>query len=150
MDGEKHPGGRPTKYNKDLHPLLAEYLATAGLVDKQIAKKLSISEQTLNTWKKEHPEFLESLNNGKKKPDDLVENALLERALGYEHEEDKIFNNNGDPLIVPTIKHYPPDTTAIIYWLKNRRPKKWRDKTEHEITPSREAYDMLKNIYGGK
>ena len=150
MDKEKHAGGRPTKYNKEFHPLLAEYLATAGLIDKQIAEKLRISEQTLYTWKKNHPEFLEALNVGKEKPDDMVENALLERALGYEHDEDKIFNNNGNPLVVPTRKHYPPDTTAAIFWLKNRRSGKWRDKTVHEISPSEEAYDMLKKIYGGE
>ena len=57
---------------------------------------------------------------------------LYKRAIGYEHDEDKIFNNQGEPLIVPTTKHVQPDTTAAIFWLKNRQPARWRDKQEIE------------------
>ncbi len=59
---------------------------------------------------------------------------MYERATGYSHAEDKIFNDGGEPLIVPTTKHYPPDATSAIFWLKNRQPAKWRDKTEHGFT----------------
>lgn len=132
MAKEKHPGGRPSKYNPDLHPLLAEYMATAGLTDAQMAEKLGITPQTLNNWKKDHTEFFDSLKIGKEKPDYLVENALLQRALGFEHDEDKIFQYNGEPVVVPTKKHYPPDPTSMIFWLKNRRPDRWRDKQNME------------------
>jgi hypothetical protein len=54
--------------------------------------------------------------------------------MGYSAPEDKIFNNDGKPLIVPTVKNYPPDTTAVIFWLKNRRPDEWRDKIDHGIS----------------
>ena len=50
--------------------------------------------------------------------------------MGYEHKEDKIFNNNGEALVVGTTKYYAPDTTAAIFWLKNRQPELWRDKPE--------------------
>jgi hypothetical protein len=60
----------------------------------------------------------------------MVASKLFHRAIGYEHPEDKIFNNNGEEMVVPTIKHYPPDTTAAIFWLKNRQPDKWRDRQE--------------------
>ena len=129
---EKHAGGRPTKYNENYHPDLVYWMARSGLTDKEMSAKLDISEVTLNAWKKVHPEFLKSLKAGKDTPDDQVENALLQRALGYSHDEDKIFNNNGFPLVVPTIKHYPPDPTSMIFWLKNRRSGKWRDKQEFE------------------
>lgn len=62
--------------------------------------------------------------------DAVIAQKLFHRAKGYEHPEDKIFNDSGKPLVVPTVKHYPPDTTAAIFWLKNRQPKKWRDKQE--------------------
>ncbi len=124
--------GRPSKYNEQYHPDLIYWMSKAGLTDKQIAKELSIAESTLNLWKKDHQEFSESLKKGKEDPDDNVEVSLYQRALGYEHKEDKIFNHNGKALIVPTIKHYPPDATSMIFWLKNRRPETWRDKQEIE------------------
>lgn len=124
---KKHAGGRPTKYNAELHPLLAEYLARSGMIDKEIAEKLNINESTLNAWKK-HPEFSKSLKNGKDDTDDGVERSLLSRANGYSHPETKFFCSGGVILSKETTKHYPPETIACIFWLKNRRPDKWKDK----------------------
>ena len=137
-------GGRPSKYNGKYHPQLVYYMALGGMIDTGIAKELNISVSTLNKWKKDYPEFSESLKRGKEDPDNKVIASLLKSALGYEHPEDKIFNQNGIPLVVPTIKHYPPNSTSIIFWLKNRLPENWRDKqelavTEHNITVSRES-----------
>lgn len=124
--------GRPTKYNEQYHPLLAEYMASAGLTEQEIADKLEISKATITIWKKKHPEFLASLKAGKDKPDDMVENALLQRALGYSCPETKVFSNMGEIVTETITKHYPPDTTAMIYWLKNRRRGKWMDKPVKE------------------
>ncbi len=124
--------GRPSKYNEQYHPDLIYWMAKTGLTDKQMSKELGITEKTLNNWKNTHNDFLQSLKKGKEDPDDNVEVSLYQRALGYEHKEDKIFNHNGKALIVPTIKHYPPDSTSMIFWLKNRRPERWRDKQEIE------------------
>lgn len=128
---DKHPGGRPTKYNAELHPKLVEALAKLGHTDTEIAEHMSISVATLYNWQNEHHEFLEASKKGKAQIDAQVENALLQRALGYEHEEDKIFNNNGSIIVQPTVKHYPPETLAIKYWLNNRQPEKWRERKEH-------------------
>lgn len=125
--------GRPTKYNAQFHPKLAEVLASKGLTDKEIALELSITEQTLNNWKKSHPEFFESLKRGKEHTDDQVENALLRNALGYEEEDTKVFQHEGQPVYAPFIKKHKPDTVSQIFWLKNRRPKEWRDKKEVEL-----------------
>lgn len=125
-----HAGGRPTDYNPEFHPLLAESLAKNGLTDKEIAEKLGICEATLYNWRNEHEEFLEALKKGKDSVDDQVENAMLQRALGYSHPEDKIFQYEGSPIIVPTIKHYPPSEVAGIFWLSHRRPEKWPNKTD--------------------
>ncbi|HEY1120195.1 MAG TPA: hypothetical protein VGE67_01285, partial [Haloferula sp.] len=83
---------------------------------------------TIHTWKKTHAEFSDSLKAGKAVADADVADRLYQRAVGYSHPEDKVMQNNGVPLVVPTVKHYPPDVVACIFWLKNRRPDLWRDK----------------------
>jgi hypothetical protein len=126
-------GGRPTKY-KEEYVDLAYKFCLLGADDKDLARMFDVEEQTINNWKTEHPEFFESLKRGKEEADATIAQKLYHRAKGYEHPEDKIFNDNGKPLIVPTIKHYPPDTTAAIFWLKNRQPQRWRDRVETEIS----------------
>ena len=72
-----------------------------------------------------------------------VENALLKRALGYEYIEERVESGkDGNKKFIKTVqvtKHVPPDTTALIFWLKNRRPKNWRDKQQLEHSGSIEA-----------
>lgn len=121
---------RPSSF-KEEYIEQAKKLCLLGAVDKEIANFFGVSEQTLNTWKKKHPEFLESLKEAKEEADSKVIRSLFERATGYSHPEDKIFNQGGEALIVPTTKHYPPDATSMIFWLKNRQPEKWRDRQEH-------------------
>lgn len=108
----------------------AKKLCRLGATDKELADFFGVSEQTINAWKAKHPVFLESLKEGKLLSDSRVANALFSRAIGYSHPEDKILNDNGSPMVVPTIKHYPPDPTACIFWLKNRRPDSWREKPD--------------------
>lgn len=127
----KRAGGRPSRYKPE-YAEQAKKLCMLGLTDKELAKFFEVSEQTLNTWKKAHPEFLESLKGGKTLADAEVAAKLHHRALGYSHPEDDIRVVNGQIVITPTIKHYPPDTTAAIFWLKNRQPNKWRDKPADE------------------
>lgn len=124
--------GRPTSYKKE-YDEQAYKLCLLGATDKEMADFFGVSEVTFNAWKKNHPEFLKSLKAGKESADANVAKSLYHRALGYSHPEDKIFNDNGEPLIIPTIKYYPPDTTAAIFWLKNRKPQEWRDKRELEL-----------------
>lgn len=109
-----------------------EKLCRLGATDKDLADFFDVSEQTINTWKQKHPEFLESLKRGKLAADAEVADRLYQRAIGYSHESEKIFNNNGEALRVEMTEHYPPDTTAAIFWLKNRQPEKWRDRQQHE------------------
>jgi hypothetical protein len=134
--GEVYPKtgpGRPTDYRLEYCELAKNY-CLLGAKDGELAAFFGVSEQTLNAWKKVHPEFLESIKEGKEEADGRVAQSLYHRATGYSHPEDKIFNHNGEPLVVPTIKHYPPDPTAAIFWLKNRQKDKWRDRQEHEHT----------------
>ncbi len=87
-------------------------LCKLGLTDKEIAKFFEVSEQTLNAWKQQHPEFLESLKGGKTLADAEVASKLFHRATGYEHPDTDIRVVNGVIVETPLIKHYPPDTTA--------------------------------------
>lgn len=118
---------------------LIECWARDGLTDKQIAKNLNISEDTFYEYKKKHSEFSEVLKKGKEVVDYEVENALLKRALGYEYEEktyetqyDEGTGNPTEKLTKRITKQVAPDTTAQIFWLKNRKPDKWRDKQQIE------------------
>ncbi|EIS9402007.1 transposase [Clostridioides difficile] len=105
--------------------------ARDGLIDEQIASKMNIAPSTLYDWKKKYSEISESLKKGKEVIDRQVENALLKRALGYEYDE--ITYEEGQETKRVT-KQVVPDTTAQIFWLKNRKPAEWRDKQIVEST----------------
>jgi hypothetical protein len=125
--------GTPSKYNPDQHPFMAWALAIRGRTNKEIAAGLSISTGTLHAWSRSHPEFLSSLKAGKDVADAKVENSLFIRAFGYEYEEVKTKEEDGFTRTEKTVKHVPGDTTAMIFWLKNRRPGDWKDKREHVV-----------------
>jgi hypothetical protein len=132
----KNKGGRPKKYDPKVTPQLAKWMCRSGLTDEQMSKELGISVATIHNWKKKYPEFLESLKESKDFVDSLVEDCLLKRALGYEYEEIKTIakkDKDGEiktTRIEKTRKTVVPDTTAQIFWLKNRKPEQWRDKIE--------------------
>jgi len=133
MSEKKHPGGRPTRYRSE-YAEQAYRLCLLGYTDKKLAEFFGVTEQTINNWKKDHEGFFESIKKAKDSADAVVVDSLFQRAKGYEHPEDKIFLDKGEPVIVPTIKHYPPDPTSIIFWLKNRQPEIWREKQSIELT----------------
>ena len=124
------------KYEYWLTPeglLKLEGWARDGLTDEQIAGNAGINPATLYVWKQKYPEISEALKRGKEVVDRQVENALLKRALGYEYEEVKEkFEGNVMTERTVTKKEVVPDVTAQIFWLKNRRPDKWRDKPQEK------------------
>lgn len=130
--------GRPSKYNAEFHPMLAESLANQGAIDKTIAGKFKISTVTLIEWKKKYPEFANALKRGKSEPDSKVQNALYKNALGYKYEAEKpmtVSDGKGEGShieIAKYIEYAQPNVTAQIFWLKNRRPDEWREKQEIE------------------
>jgi len=127
-----HPGGRPSSY-KDEYEEQAYKLCLLGATDDDLADFFDVDARTINRWKKSKEKFCLSLKRGKREADARVAESLYNRALGYSHPEDKIFVSEGAPIVVPTEKHYPPDTTACIFWLKNRQRDKWRDKQELDV-----------------
>ena len=121
--------------------------ARNGLTDLQIAHNLGISEDTFYKYKNKYIEFSEALKKGKEVIDFEVENALLKRALGYKYDE--ITKELVDGNMVETkrvTKEVQPDTTAQIFWLKNRKPKEWRTKNRIRKQGKLTVYRGLKNI----
>lgn len=140
---EKNKGGRPTRYRAD-YARQAGIFARKGFTVQEIAEVLDVTISTIYLWMEKHPKFSEALNEGRASYDERIEVALAERALGYSHPEDKIFcNKDGEVTVVPTVKHYPPDTAAAFIWLKNRQPDRWRDRQEVEVTASEELTQAL-------
>lgn len=131
---ESRPEGRPSKYSKELcEQAYKLYLLKA--TDAEVADFFGVTEQTINNWKNDHPEFFESITRGKIQADAEVAEKLRERALGYSHKAVKIFLPAGasEPVYAEYTEHYPPDTQAASLWLRNRQPEKWRDKQDHEL-----------------
>lgn len=129
LNKTKKKNGRPSK-KKGIDLGMLEALAGFGLTDAQIAKIFHITEQTLNNYKKDE-KFFESLKRGKAISDDRVIQSLYHRATGYSHPEVDIKIFKGKIIKTEVIKHYPPDSTSMIFWLKNRKPKDWKDRQEH-------------------
>ena len=130
------------KYEAWLEPenlLRLEAWARDGLTLEQIAHNIGCSASTLHEWIKRFPEISEALKKGADVADIAVENALHKRAVGYSYDE-IVSEPSVDPetgkeaLKISKIvrRHVVPDVTAQIYWLKNRLPKKWRDKPVDE------------------
>lgn len=134
---------RPSKYETHVAPRLEEIKdwCRNGATDEEIAKRLGINVDTLYSYKKKFSEFSESIKKSKEIFDSEVENALFERCLGGKVSLKRPFKvkrtiySNGkrvreeEEVVMADYEEYVvPDTTAQIFWLKNRRPDKWRDK----------------------
>ena len=130
---DKDVGGRPTKYKPEYVEQAAK-LCDLGATDVKLADFFNVSERTIYTWKEEYPEFLQALKLGKDVPDNNVERSLYHRAIGYSHLESKLNVVNGELVETVVEKHYPPDSTAMIFWLKNRKPGEYREKVELEVS----------------
>lgn len=122
------------KYEYWLTPeglLKIEGWARDGLTDEQIAKNMGITAKTLYAWKNKYGEICKSLKRGKEVVDRQVENALLKRALGYTYEE---ITYEGGVETKRVVKEVVPDTTAQIFWLKNRKREAWADRQNIELS----------------
>ena len=127
--------------------ILLEGWARDGLTEEQIAKNIGISRQSLWKWKEKEVDILNALKKGKEVVDIEVENALLKRALGYTVtlKEQKVDKDGCVHDLVKDV-HVPGDTTAQIFWLKNRRKQQWRDKVDVETNG--EELNKVKELLG--
>lgn len=127
--------GRPSGYDPAICQKVASLCAN-GATDEEVADHLEISVRTLYRWKNAHTEFCQALKAGKEIADDRVERSLYMKAVGFRQKAVKIFMPAGaeEPVYAEYMEHFSPDTTAAIFWLKNRRPDLWRDKQDHVVT----------------
>ena len=125
--------GRPTKYKAE-YAKQAKKLCDLGATDAQLADFFQVSISTVNLWKVEHKPFSDAIKVGKDIANERVEQSLYRRAMGYEHDESDIKVIQNEVVITPVRKYYPPDATAMIFWLKNRKKEDWRDKVDTEVT----------------
>jgi hypothetical protein len=117
-----------------IYAKMAEALCARGATDADLASAFGKTTMTIHAWCSEHPEFGQAILHGKAAVfDPKVERALAQRALGYSVDTEEIKVIDGQVVRVPIRKHFPPDTTACIFWLKNRHPEAWRDvhRVEH-------------------
>lgn len=124
--------GRPTSYRDEYATQVAK-LCALGATDLELADFFGVTRDTIWRWSQVHPEFSDALKAGKEAADERVQRSLFAKAIGYTYDAVKILQHDGAPVIVPYREHVAPDTTAAIFWLKNRRPKEWRDKQEADL-----------------
>lgn len=154
--------GRPTDYRPE-YARETIALCQLGATDAQLADAFDVTVRTINRWKVSHPEFAEAIRKGKEPADDRVEDTLYHRAMGTEYEKAHPFKvkkitygPDGKKLmeeekieVVMVKEVIPPDTTALIFWLKNRRKDDWRDIQKHEHGKAGDfdqmSYDELKD-----
>lgn len=149
---EDNEGGRPTLYKEEYNNI-AYVLCLRGATDAELADAFDVDERTINNWKEAHEEFFQSIKKGKSYADAVIAQSLYERAKGCVVKvqqaiklttKEQAVNKDGEPTrgftqterieIVALENEIPPDTTAAIFWLKNRQPKEWRDKQEIATT----------------
>ena len=121
-------GGRPTLFKED-YVRQVELLCRRGATLEEIAEFFGVSSRTILRWKLENDQFCRALKIGAEVFDDRVEMSLYHRATGYKKTVKKI---SPDGEVIETVEDIPPDTTAMIFWLKNRKPAQWRVKAEDE------------------
>ena len=119
---------RPTDYRQE-YAEQARKLCLLGFTDKQLAVFFGVNESTINRWKDKYPEFCKSIKSGKVIADAQVVDSLYNRAMGIEVTEVEVRDDGKKKVKRVTKKHIPPDPTAQIFWLKNRQPELWREKS---------------------
>ena len=128
--------GRPSSYKKE-YAAQSIHLTKLGAIDKDLALFFGVSEVTINAWKEKHPEFLKAIKVGKFDADNMVKQSLFKRANGYSHPDTKFATFEGQITDSKEYtKHYPPDSTACIFWLTNRDSDNWKRNIENEQKPT--------------
>lgn len=125
--------GRPSSFDERLAVKIVE-LTEQGKTVEQIAEIIDIPARTLFRWFSSKDDFRHIVKEARQFADEMVEASLFKRALGFEAKEIKAFQTREGVETAEETKYYPPDPTSMIFWLKNRKPKEWRDRTEVDHT----------------
>lgn len=133
---ETHPtAGRPTEYEPEFCDIASKACARGATI-AEIAEILKVHRSTIYRWMAEHQEFCDAIRIAQSIADERVGFSLYERAVGYSHNAVKIFvpKGLGAPVIVPYVEHVPPDVNAAKFWLTNRKPDEWKERSSKEIS----------------
>lgn len=148
--------GPKTKYDKQT-AITAGWLARDGKTHEEIAEALGIAESTFHEWLKKYPELSEAIKNNKDVSDNRVVDSLYKRAIGYDYEKTEIEVHVIGEKEFKKKKviqmHVPGEPTAMIFWLVNRQPDKWKrnpqfidfEKAKGEINA---LFDQMKSTEG--
>src|SRR6185437_12112679 len=142
-------GGRPPVFKPEFCAI-ARKMCELGATDEDLAEAFGVSDRAIQKWMVTHEEFSSAVRVGKSATDDLVERRFYNRAVGYSYDAVKVFQHQGEPVIVPYREHVPPDTSAAIFWLKNRRRDKWRDRhdVDHGVQSENPLASFLDSLAG--
>ena len=134
---------RPADCKPDICDLARKF-CMLGATDEDLAGLFDVEPATIADWIAGFPDFASALKQGREIADSTAAERLFQRAIGFSHEVEKVVQSGGKPVTVKYTEHYPPDTTALVFWLKNRQRARWRDKPEPEAdTVSNEALAEL-------
>jgi hypothetical protein len=122
--------GRPSTFKPDYAEQAKKLCAILGATDLELADFFNVSLRTIADWQTQHAEFREAVKLGKDEADSRIEKSLYHRAAGYSYDAVKVFCTKDGVTKVEYREHMPPDTTACIFWLKNRRPGQWGEKSD--------------------
>lgn len=112
----------------------AKNLCLLGAIDPEIASFFDVSLTTFQNWKRKNPELRDAMKAGKMAADAKVAKGLYQRAVGFTQQEVDIRVVGGQVVQTIYTKKYAPDTTAQIFWLKNRQPELWKDRRERDMS----------------
>jgi len=134
--------GRPTKYRPE-YAEIAKDLCLNGAIDADLARAFRVSIATITNWKVQYSDFLAAIRVAKPIADSNVEDSLYKMANGFTNTETEIKIVNGKVVKVEVERYYPPNPTAIVFWLKNRKSSSWSDKQEVQHTGTVEFADRI-------
>lgn len=123
--------GRPTAYKTEYCELAHNY-CLLGATAEELAEFFDVTRGTINNWIATIPEFATSLREGRDLADARVARKLFTRAMGYDRKVERTVWHRGEERTVSNTLHYPPDTHACIFWLRNRRRRTWRESPASE------------------
>lgn len=109
-------------------------IAMRGIDEEQMSELFDIKRSQIVKWKKQYPQFKEALENGYTDADAAVLSAVYQSAVGYTHDEEKLFFWDGDVTRADTVKHYKPDMVAAKLWLTNRQREHWKDRQHTSVS----------------
>lgn len=142
-------GGRPTLY-KAKYAEIARRMCEQGATRADLADRFGVTINTVMAWQYEHQEFSDSCKQGREAADERVEQSFYERAVGYTYDSEKILVVQGEVIREPIKEHVPPDPRAAEFWLRNRRPDRWKDakQLETRVAEDDPFLAFLKSING--